>query len=237
MDINEIKVDINIGAEIFNTIPNDVRPLWAGLILSCFKNYITNIPAVIAELDLIIENPDRWKDGHHQFVKIRQFLLPNKEFQPQSFLLLGENVAKVVYNASGGLAPFDADSSWWIPRCALETAEYFNDERLEDEVKSAILLFYSNAKFKDNLNAAKDFLLYKRIDNILWFDWDPIGIRKHGPRDEYQSYIAGIFRLRKLNSNREEIAKLLYKFETERMGMGGNIENCLVVADKIIRAH
>jgi hypothetical protein len=37
--------------------------------------------------------------------------------------------------------------------------------------------------------------LYKRIDEILWEDWDPIGVVAFGDaaRDEYQSYLPSIF--------------------------------------------
>lgn len=99
---------------------------------------------------------------------------------------------------------------------------------------SAILLFNRNEKFKYNLTAAKDFLLYRKIDDILWFDWDPIGINDMAPRDEYQSYVPEIFGLVKANANRREIAKRLHKLETENMGMSGRIERCLTIADKIL---
>ena len=35
--------------------------------------------------------------------------------------------------------------------------------------------------------------LYKRIDEILWEDWDPIGVNDvEEARDEYQSYLPGL---------------------------------------------
>jgi hypothetical protein len=118
---------------------------------------------------------------------------------------------------------------------ALETARFFADDRIEEEVKSALLLFYNNKKFKDNLVAAKDFLIYKKIDDILWFDWDPIGVNNYAPRDEYQSYVPKIFKLKKSGAAKQEIAECLFKFETERMGMDGTLEKCLSIADKIIK--
>jgi hypothetical protein len=89
---------------------------------------------------------------------------------------------------------------------------------------------------EDNINTTKDFLLYKKIDDILWFDWDPIGINKVAPRDEYQGYIPEILNLKKSGADRVEIAKRLLKLETEIMGIGGTLENCLLIADKIINA-
>ena len=81
---------------------------------------------------------------------------------------------------------------------------------------------------------AKEFIQYKKIDDILWTDWDPIGVNDIAPRDEYQSYVPEIFGLLKSNANRNEIAKILYKLETENMGMESKIENCLTIADKIL---
>jgi hypothetical protein len=232
---HEIKTNIKIGQEIFENIPKDIRAGWAGLILSRFDHYIKNIPTSIIELYPIINDKDRWKEAHGQFNKIRIFGLENKNYKPEEYLRLSELVAKVTYNASGQPAPFDSDSGHYIASLALKATEYFDDNRLEEEVKSVILLFNRNKKFKDNLTEAKDFLLYKKIDNILWFDWDPIGINDLAPRDEYQSYVPEILRLVKSKSDRHEIANRLHKLETENMGMCGTIENCLTIADKILK--
>lgn len=233
----DIKTNIKIGREIFENIPNDIRPGWAGLVLSRFDHYIKNIPTSISELYLIIDDINSWKEAHEQFTKIRVFGLENKNYEPENYLRLAELVAKVTYNASGQSAPFDSDSGHYIASLALKVTEYFDDNRLEEEVKSAILLFNRNKKFKDSLTAAKDFLLYKKIDDILWFDWDPIGINDFAPRDEYQSYVPEIFELVKANADRQEIANRLHKLETENMGMSGTIESCLTIANKILNAQ
>jgi len=232
----DIKTNIEIGQQIFEKLPNDIRPGWAGLILSRFDIYIKNIPISIKELYPIIDNKDRWKEAHGQFNKIRRFLLDNKNYQPEIYLLLAELVAKVTYNASGEPAPFDNDSGHYIASLALKTTKHFDDNRLEEEVTSAILLFSRNKNFKDNLTAAKDFLIYKKIDDILWFDWDPIGVNDIVSRNEYQSYVPEIFRLLKSNADRLEIANRLFKFETENMGMSGEIQNCLAIADILLQA-
>jgi len=77
--------------------------------------------------------------------------------------------------------------------------------------------------------------IYKRIDEILWFDWDPIGVNDtEQARDEYQSYIPRIFSLKINGGDKETIAQHLYKIETDNMGLGGNINNCRIIADKIV---
>lgn len=231
----DIKTNIEIGQQVFENLPNDIRPSWAGLILSRFDNYIKSIPVSIKELYPIVDTKERWREAHGQFNKIRRFLLDNKNYEPEAYLLLAELVAKVTYNASGQPSPFDYDSGHYIASTALNATEYFGDNRLEEEVTSVVLLFSRNKKFKDNLTAAKDFLLYKKIDDILWFDWDPIGVNDIAPRDEYQSFVPEIFGLLKSNADREEIAKRLFKLETENMGMSGTLENCLTIADKILQ--
>jgi hypothetical protein len=232
----DIKTNIKIGQQIFENLPNDIRPGWAGLVLSRFDHYIKDLPTSVSDLYPIIDNKDRWKEAHEQFTIIRVFGIENKNYKPEYYLRLAELVAKVTYNASGQPAPFDSDSGYNIASLALKATEHFDDNRLEEEVKSAILLFSRNKKLKDNLTAAKDFLLYKKIDDILWFDWDPIGINDIAPRDEYQGYVPEICGLVKAKADRKEIAKRLHKLETENMGMSGTIENCLAIADKILNA-
>ena len=234
METHDISTNIEIGKQIFDNVPNEIKPGWAGLILSRFDNYIKNVPKAIIDLYPIIDNQERWKEAHNQFSAIRQFSLDNENFEPRGYLQLAELVAKITYNASGQPAPFDNDSGWYISSLALKVVLYFNDARLEDEIKSSILIFNRNKKFKDNLGAAKDFIVYKKIDDILWFDWDPIGINDIAPRDEYQSYVPEIFNLKKSGADREVIAKRLLELETITIGMGSTIENCLTIADKII---
>jgi hypothetical protein len=234
METYDIKTDIEVGRQIFDKLPNDIKPGWAGLILSRFDSYIKYIPPAIKELYPIIDNKDRWKEAHGQFSKLRQFLLENKNYQPETYLLLAEKVAKVTYNASGEPAPFDNDSGWFIPSLALQATTFFKDNKLEEEVKSTILIFSRNKKFEESLNLAKDFLLYKKIDDILWFDWDPIGVNDLAPRDEYQGYVPEIYNLKKSGADREEIANRLFKLATVHMGTNETFENCLEIADKII---
>ena len=90
--------------------------------------------------------------------------------------------------------------------------------------------FHNLLKFEEPAN------LYDAIDLILWNDWDPIGINDIAPRDEYKSYVPEIFGLVKAKAGRQEIAKRLFKLETDNMGMSGTFENCLRIADKILDA-
>ena len=78
--------------------------------------------------------------------------------------------------------------------------------------------------------------LYKAIDEILWRDWDPIGISgSEGPRDEYHAYLPQVFQLT-LAGDRTRIADYLFTVATERMGLVTQRNQHLAVADKILSA-
>ena len=77
--------------------------------------------------------------------------------------------------------------------------------------------------------------LYKQIDEILWHDWDPIGINdEENVRDEYDGYIPQVFSLKIQGADKNKIADYLYEMETINMGINGNKQNCELVAEKII---
>ena len=76
--------------------------------------------------------------------------------------------------------------------------------------------------------------LYKAIDEILWNDWDPIGVNDIAPRDEYQSYTPTIFSLKINGADTETIAKKLNEIETVKIGVFGSIDHCRQIAEKVI---
>ena len=77
--------------------------------------------------------------------------------------------------------------------------------------------------------------LYNQIDEILWRDWDPIGINnEENIRDEYYGYIPQIFNLKIQGADKTKIANYLYEIETVNIGTNGDIQNCELVAEKII---
>ena len=46
--------------------------------------------------------------------------------------------------------------------------------------------------------ASEETKLYKSIDEILWNDWDPIGVNDFGDdaRDEYYGYLPQVYQLK-----------------------------------------
>ena len=77
--------------------------------------------------------------------------------------------------------------------------------------------------------------LYKRIDEVTHYMWEPIGISGHpGARDEYYSYIPKILSLVKEDNSEVKIAEYLNYIQSDRMGLKSNIDRCKEIASIII---
>jgi hypothetical protein len=82
----------------------------------------------------------------------------------------------------------------------------------------------------------KQLELYKRLDMILWHDWDPIGISAHPEaRDEYYSYLPQVFGLVMQGANQDQLAAFLHKIETKTMGLWGSSRKCAKIASEILK--
>ena len=78
--------------------------------------------------------------------------------------------------------------------------------------------------------------LYKRTDQILWKDWDPIGVSDAPEaRDEYYDYLPQVFKLAIEGASAKTIPEYLHSVETETMGLSGNLRHCREVAKIILR--
>ena len=75
--------------------------------------------------------------------------------------------------------------------------------------------------------AKNDKELLARVNEVLFYIWDPIGVVAFGPsaRDEYDSYALQVFGLLKSKSAAEEIANFLNKITVDRMGLNSNIKH------------
>lgn len=78
-------------------------------------------------------------------------------------------------------------------------------------------------------------LLFEFIDDLLWHEWDPLGLNAYGPGDEYGSYVPQIFGLAIGNATVEQIAQRLHSIETENIGVAGDFEKCKRLARIIIQ--
>ncbi|MFS2007304.1 hypothetical protein ACEN9F_27190 [Duganella sp. CT11-25] len=76
----------------------------------------------------------------------------------------------------------------------------------------------------------KDEELYRRVDEVLHYIWDPIGVSGiPQARDEYYSYLPGVFQMVKDKAAADIIAQYLTDIVVNRMGLRGTTENALEV--------
>ena len=74
-----------------------------------------------------------------------------------------------------------------------------------------------------------------RIDEILYYKWDPIGISDGDwARDEYQSYLPRVFAHALESSSPEPIANYLSSVSTESMGLSHAPEHDTKIAKLIL---
>jgi len=76
------------------------------------------------------------------------------------------------------------------------------------------------------------------IRQILYRDWDPIGVCGAGPQDEYDNYIGAVYRI--LNGSRSEdaLVDFLRKTESESMGLdSAPLEHLRPVAQKLLKLN
>lgn len=77
--------------------------------------------------------------------------------------------------------------------------------------------------------------LYTRIDEILFYKWDPIGISGGGwARDEYQSYLPKVFAHAMESDSADPIAEFLGVVVTQCMGLSAAPEHDIKIAKMII---
>jgi hypothetical protein len=68
--------------------------------------------------------------------------------------------------------------------------------------------------------------LYQRIDEVIHYIWDPIGINgAPEARDEYYTYLPEIYSLVKDN-NEDKIVKTLMDISIKRMGISPSKDSC-----------
>jgi hypothetical protein len=76
-----------------------------------------------------------------------------------------------------------------------------------------------------------------RIDRILWEVWDPIGVHDiPQARDEYHSYIDGIYEMLIQCATERELAAHLYTIASETMGMPNVTIEAMLPAVKALKS-
>ncbi len=77
--------------------------------------------------------------------------------------------------------------------------------------------------------------LYTGIDEILWGEWDPIGVSTMDwPKNEYHAYLPRVFTLALSTNDPQKIAEYLEWVVVERMELYSDIEHSLEIARKVL---
>ena len=83
--------------------------------------------------------------------------------------------------------------------------------------------------------ADSELELYRRVDEVLYYVWDPIGVSSHpAARDEYQRYLPTVFSMLQAGADALPIAAFLDKTATESMGLAANPKHSERVAELLL---
>lgn len=75
------------------------------------------------------------------------------------------------------------------------------------------------ADLRDNRAAE----IQNSIRQILYHDWDPIGVAGEAPEDEYDAYIAPIYRILVGSRSEQELCEFLFRTARDTIGMANDI--------------
>ncbi|WP_454739445.1 hypothetical protein [Cupriavidus necator] len=80
-----------------------------------------------------------------------------------------------------------------------------------------------------------ELVLYRRVDEVLYYVWDPIGVA-HSPaaRDEYQAYLLKVFAMLQEGADAPSVAAYLDAVATDRMGLHEKGEHSTRVAELLL---
>lgn len=80
-----------------------------------------------------------------------------------------------------------------------------------------------------------DITLYRAVDEVLHYLWDPIGVANiPEARNEYYGYLPGVFALLMDGGDEDEIARHLGAISTERMGLSANADHDRTIARQLL---
>jgi len=125
------KDSFKIGNEILKKHNEELK---AEIAVKLLSEYIKEING-IKEINLLLEignDKKRWKEAYDAFQGIRKLTLIEKSKNRSTtfsyFLYFTEIVAKLIYNGSGSIAPFDDDSYVWLLPNLVKYIKKYNKE-------------------------------------------------------------------------------------------------------------
>ncbi len=132
---------LEAGRTVAEALPDAERPRWAGELLAVVylrahkAGRVLRVPALEHVLS-IASDARRWMEARDAQRIVRSIQLEEHRKTPPDLLLLallglGEVVAKVTYNASGGPEPFERNASWRVASGIRPVLEELSDPALE----------------------------------------------------------------------------------------------------------
>ncbi len=139
--------DLEAGRLLFESLPKDEQPRWAAAILDLTTQWLDVWMCGVWELQRVAKKRRRWRGAYSAFQMIRNTTLrlearkARKALTPKQDRMLcqcgvAENVAKVIYNATNPVNPFDEDAGWWIVPNVKSCVDCLSDPAFEEAVTS-----------------------------------------------------------------------------------------------------
>jgi hypothetical protein len=81
--------------------------------------------------------------------------------------------------------------------------------------------------------------IQRAIGEVLLRNWDPLGVKDvPEAKDEYDSYVGGVYRLIASGASAKQIAEHLVRLETDRLGYPDTDPKMLIpLANKLLRLN
>jgi len=80
-----------------------------------------------------------------------------------------------------------------------------------------------------------DLALYRAVDEVLHYLWDPIGVAgMPEARGEYHGYLPRVFGMLKDGANEAQLSQFLCSITTERMGLSARLDHDRVIASQLM---
>ncbi len=81
-------------------------------------------------------------------------------------------------------------------------------------------------------------VLQNKIKMVLLNEWDPIGVRDiPEANDEYDAYVANIYKMLISHKSIHEICDYLWEVETKYMGLIGSKKNTINIAKRLLDVY
>lgn len=143
--VDELRLEwMNYSPEAYTTmankLPKKFRARFAAVALECCLDRMPG-QAQLFDIVRIRKNPERWDQAHLAFEGLRRDVTLKYEAQSlrsddpcYALLFVGENAARVIYNATAPADPFDDDSVEWLFRVLADLAKVLNAQDLANHV-------------------------------------------------------------------------------------------------------